>query len=355
MVSLEQGLSLFIEGRQPEAIKHFQIAVPFIKKSIDEESKIFISIFASFSEGVSRLLSGDAHGAFPLLNISSDSIKCLSSFMPHLEKMAIGFKAAAYVALGRSKMNAGDITSAESSFGKAYDQYEQLLALLDPKKESDFVGFVEVYASRIEVAIVFAFLDLQALDLDDMEQRLNSVKEDILKLKYFIEKIQAGPIQKVAGGILILHSVLKDLHSLEKDLIVSRSSLSRGRIEKFQRVTQELFKAKGMAEKAGERGSGVLYTIAQLGRIRRNLLNVAKIGVEDFGRFGGIITFVTFILLQFVFHFTIQPSGVMAISYPFLSLIISLIAGFGYSAIRFIPLLKLYARARKTKDIEGKN
>jgi len=40
MDSLEQGLNLFIEGRQPEAIKHFQIAVPFIRDCYDKKRKI---------------------------------------------------------------------------------------------------------------------------------------------------------------------------------------------------------------------------------------------------------------------------------------------------------------------------
>ncbi|MCX5919220.1 MAG: hypothetical protein NTX30_21410 [Deltaproteobacteria bacterium] len=347
MVSLQEGVKLFGEGRQPESIEHFKIALPFINKSTDKEAQSIINFMAVFSEGISRLLRGDAYGALSYLNISLEELKRINAFMPEFENIAIASKAAAFVALGRAEMNSGNIPSAESYFGKAYDQYEQLLRLLNPQKDKDAIGFVEVYASRIEVAIAFAFLDLQSLDLDDMDERLKSVNEDVINLQRFLPRIDEGPIKKVAGSIIIIHSILNDLHILALDLILSRSSINRDRIERFGRMAQDLFKAKDVAEKAGERGKGILCMIGQLSKLRRNLLVAGKIRIEDFGRFGGIIAAIVFVLILIVCHFLIGLSGIAVISYIPWVFLVSLIAGYGYSAIRFIPLLKLYGKARK--------
>ena len=350
MISLEQGVNLFKQGKQPEAVEHFQKVLPIINNSTDEETKVFVNIMSNFAEGISRLLKGDAYGALPFLDISADAIERLSFFLPGLDKVTFSLKATSYIALARANLNAGDITSAESWIGKAYGEYEQLFALLDPENKEDIPGFVEIYTSRIEVANLFAFLDIQSLDLDNMEQHLKTVSEDVSKLEHFVEKIQPGPFQKVARTILILHSVLKDLYSIESDLVFGRSPVNKNRIEKLQRVAQDLFKAKEIAEKAGERGKGILYPINQLSKIRQNLLKIGKIGKEEFGRFAGIVSLCSLIVLIIVVHLTIRPSGFTALLYFLGQLILSLIVGFGYGAIRFRPLLKLYSEALKTKD-----
>jgi tetratricopeptide (TPR) repeat protein len=349
MISLEQGLILFVQGRQPEAVEHFRKALPIINKSTYKEAKTLIKALIGFAEGYSKLLKGDAYGALPLLGMSTEVIEKFSFFEPELKNAVISLKATSYAALARASLNEGDISAAESWIGKEYDQHEQLLALLNPANEADYIGFVEIYGSRLETAVLFAFMALQSLDLDRMEKRLKSATDNEARLSEFVDKIQSGPMQNVAIVILKLYSVLRDLHKMEKALVFDRSPLNKNRIEIFQHISRELYDAKEIAKRAGERGKGYLYTIDQLEKIRKNLLIAGKIEMRDFGRFAGIISVCALVALMFVLYITIRPSGLLAFLYFIGATIMSLIAGFGFGALRFRPLLKLYLDAVKTK------
>lgn len=350
MVALEKGAELFKQGRQPEAKDYFQKALPMINNSIDEEAKVLVRWLLSISEGISRLLCGDAHGALPFFEFSNDVLERISFFIPDFKKIAFSSKAMVYISLARANLNAGEIATAETWAGKAYDQYAQLLTLLDPKHEEDIPAFVEIYGTRLESVVTFARFDLEALDLDNLEKRLTAVRDDSSKLREFIEKSSAGPIQNVAKVLLILYSIMKDLHSLEKDIVFSRLPINKNRIEKFQSTAQQLFEVEEIAKKTGERGKASLYTISQLKRIRQNLLVAGKIGKEDFGRYAGVISFFCFLAIMIIVNILIKPSGITALAYSLGALIMSLIAGFGYGAIRFKPLLKLYAETLKPKS-----
>ncbi|UCE16100.1 MAG: hypothetical protein JSV12_00305 [Candidatus Bathyarchaeota archaeon] len=351
MISLKQGLNLCVQGLVVEASEHLQKALPIISKST-YKGKIIIIGLASFTEGISRLHKGDAHGALKSLDISADVAERLAFFVPHFKKIAMNCKIATYIALARADLNSGNLTSAESWVGKTHNLHQQLLKSLDPENIEDIEDFVGIYATRLELANSFAFFDAQVFDLDDMERRLKAVSEESSKLQRFIQKIQPGIFEIGARGVLLEYSVLQSLHGLEKDIILGRSPVTKDRIKKFQRIAQELFEAEEIAKKLGEQGKGHLAMISRIKEMCQNLLAVeGKTRKKDFGRFSGIISFCSFVVVLIVINLAIQPSGLAAVSYFLGALIISLVAGFGYGAIRFRPLLKLYS---ETLEREGK-
>ena len=80
-----------------------------------------------------------------------------------------------------------------------------------------------------------------------------------------------------------------------------------------------------------------------------------KAGKKDFGRFGGMVSLVGILVLHFAVHFTVQPTGLQAIWYFLGEVIVGLVVGFGYGALKFKPLLSLYADTiqAKSKRKEG--
>ena len=350
MVSLEQGINLFAQGRHPEALGYLQAALAVINHSQDQEAKFLLRTLTSFAEGISKLLGGDAHGAYPLLDISAKAIEGLGFFLPDLKKVAFSCRAACYVALARASINASDLGAAESWLGKTSDQHQQLLPLLDPKNKEDIPSFVEIYGSKIEFANLFAFLDLQVLDLDDMESRLKIVDEDASKLSSFAQKLESGSVEGVAKVLLLLYSILKRVLNIERHIFAARSPLNKDKMQEVRALGRELSKAKDLAERSGERGKGALFMIDRLQRLLQNLLALGRVGKEDFGRLGGIISLCSLVLLVVVVQFTIKPTGSASLIYFLGEVIVSLIVGFGYGAIRFRPLLKLYSEVFRSKS-----
>jgi tetratricopeptide (TPR) repeat protein len=350
MVSLGHGMDLFARGDHPEAVEYLQQALEVINHSQDQEAKFLLTTLASFAQGISKLLGGDAHGAYPLLQISAKAIEDLGFFLPDLRKVAFSCRATCYVALARASMNASDLGSAESWLGKASDQYQQLLPLLDPENREHIMSFVEIYGSKIELATLFAFLDLQVLDFDDMESRLKTVDEDASKLSTFARKLESQSLEGVARVLLLLYSILKRVLDIERHILTSRSPLNKEKIQEVKALGRELSKAKDLAEKSGDRGRGSLFMIDRLQSLLRNLLALGRVGKEDFGRFGGIVSLCSLVLLVLVVQFTIKPTGSASLIYFLGEVIVSLIVGFGYGAIRFRPLLKLYSEVFRSKS-----
>jgi tetratricopeptide (TPR) repeat protein len=351
LMALEQAWEMFRQGRQAEAREHFAMALPIMDACTNKEMDL-VKTIADFSEGASRVFEGDAHGGQALLSKSEDAFERMAFLNPKLRKMAIGAKATTLAAMAKASMNAGDSEEAEGWYGKVLDQHRQLLQLLDSQNEDDLGGFFGVYGTRVEIASIFGLSLLSSLDLDELERRLDAVSADCEKFREVLERMPDGPISDVGMGLVHMYAALRDLHDLEEKIVLGRSPVKKDTIEKFDNVAQELFDAEQAANRAGEMGKGLLSMVRQLQKTRRNLLAAGKVGPQDFGKFGGIIAFGAFLVALVVVNLTLKPSGATALLYVLAALILAVITGFGFGALRFLPLLRLYADALKDKGKE---
>ncbi len=358
MVSLKKGFDLLKDAQHIEASESLQKALPIINKSNNDAVKMSINTLANISEGMARLFKGDASGAYEFLKSSKDVMEVMAHFMPtsQHEITALGAQELCYMALAREHINSGDLSAAESMIGKAKALQDKILKLLNPEKVEDLPVIISVYSSRLEDVILFARYDLEVLDLDNMERRLNTASEDIIENGQLLDKwdkldkrelrIALQPIEK-ARSVLRIYYILKDLHSLSKDIIFKHSSINKEKIMKFQHIAQGLFDVEKTAKEIGSKSW--MLAISRLKRIHQNLLEAGKIRKEDFGRYSGIISLVCFSVLILLFNLTMEPSEFVTPAYLLLA-ILSLIAGFGFGALRFKPLLKLYSKATKTEE-----
>jgi hypothetical protein len=347
IIALEHGFDLATIGNQVEALVHFKKALPIINHLKDPELRIILLTIVAFCEGVTRLLNGDAHGALSFFNAGTEIIEKLSFFNPYLEKSYLYFRAICHMALVRIYLNNGDIHNAESSIGNVYNQFDQLIKLLNEKDIEDNGYFADIYGANIEYAIVLASLDLQSLDFENMDRQLKSASKSVSKLTELLDKIDDNQIKRILEALLNIYTVLKDLHRITKNLIILRSPLNKNDIIKINDIGTLLFNTKKLAELSGERGRGVVNAINRLEKFRLNLLSVGKINKSDFGRFSGIVSLITLIILIIVIHLIIRLPELNKPGVLLLEVIMSLITGFGYGAIRFRSLLKIYSNIIK--------
>ncbi|GEM_PF-2595657 len=353
MMLFEKGISLLIKGHHPQAVEPLRKALPIVNLSSDEKAKFLVSVLADFAEGISKLFSGDAHSAVRLLNISTDAIDRLKFFIPGFEKVALSFKATAQIALTRTILNSGNISEAEACFGVVNNIHSELFELLDESNVEDIPFLAEIYGSRLESSILFTSFDLGTLDFDSQKLRLESAKNDYHELIKILPKVPQTPIKSALEIICILYTVYNVISPIGRSIIMERKPLTKTEIQELTNIDQKLFEAGQIAKSAGERGRLFFFSINQLNKLQESFLGIGKVQKNDFGRLSGFLALGALITQVVVVHFTIHPTGSNALLFFLGEIIISLIVGFGYEAIRFKPLIGLYSEALKAKTDKG--
>lgn len=354
MMALEEGLRFLQRGNHSKAFPRLREAVPLVEAVPDADAKLLIPLLADEAEGVSCLLNGDAHRAARLLQGGEELLRRTSFFMPGLEKELLRCRATGELALARIQINLGDLTEAEQVMGRVYAAHRELLSRLDRNNPNDHGYFLEVHATPIEFSLLLMRIDLEALDFDALDRRLSFVREHMAEFQESVSRVEEGMVRAVTEIMQILHDVFSIFARVGRRALIDRQPLAEGDLRALGLVAKSLFSAEKKAHAAGERGRMYLYSINQLKRLQRNLLDVGKVQSTDFGRLSGVISLVALIILVVVIHLTVRPTGSAAIMFFIGELILALIVGFGFEALRFRPLLSLYAEvagagSRKSK------
>lgn len=349
LMSFEKGYNLLLSGHHTKAFEPLRNSLPILKKASDSDAQFIIELLADFSEGIARLFSGDATGAYDLLNFSADSFERVSFFFPDFKKVALSTKAAAHIALARKYLGIGNIEKAESLSGAIQQIYSDLIVTLDENDEKDRMFFAEANGIQLEFANMMATFDLSVINFNAAEKRLKAGKTLCKNLISLLPKLKDSPIKLVLQIDCYIYSALNKIVRIGRKIIEEKAFLQETEIIELQEIDSSMFAARSLAHKAQDRGQGYIFTINQLSRFQKRLLIIGKIQKKDFLNISGPITLLSFIILLFAVHLTIHPSGYEAILYFFGELLLSLIVGFGYGALKFIPLIKLFAKAIENK------
>jgi hypothetical protein len=353
MINLAQAFEL-LSGPEPIAA-HDRLghAMEVLQQSGNAPFKTFVGLLANFVHGLNLLRSGDAHGALRFLTFSAQEIDHLKFYLPELATMALSIQATGHLAAARIHLSTGNIALAEQCLGRARAVYDEMLAGLDPANRGNAIAFAEIFGTRIEVGILFIGEDLRAMDVTALGHRLASMQGDAAQVSPWLDRLQAGPIAKVLQSYVLLVSVYAAFHRTLEALLVHRRPLTRDEVESLIGAGERIMDARKLAQEAADRGQAILYTIDQLARQQRNLLQWGRTATQDFGRFSGPVSLGALIVLILVVHFTAQPTGSAALLSFFGCMIAALVAGFGYGALRFKPLLKLFSDAISQASKKG--
>lgn len=191
--------------------------------------------------------------------------------------------------------------------------------------------------------------DLDVLDFDSIDCRLESTKKYHNELLSILPTLSQNPIKSVLEIDFTLYGIFEIFSTIGRRIIIERMPLTKKEIEELSHADKKLFEVRQKASDAGERGKGYLYTINQLSRLHERFLAIGKIQKKDFGRMSGVVSLFAFVIQVLLVHFTIHPTEDIVLPIILGEIIIALIAGYGYEAIRFKPLLGLYSDAIKSK------
>ncbi len=354
MRNLEKGIDYILSGQHQYAYKYFRTFLQIAGHKADPFTTSLITILANFCEGTDRLLKGDAHKACELLNISHDDMDKISFLMPDFKKDSLSMKAVSLIAVARTYLDIGDIDEAKIYLGKMKQVHSELLAMLDENRDEDLAYLVEIYGIDLEISLLFSRLDLDVLDFQSLKHRLSYSKNSHKKLGELLTNYPSNQIKTVYQISLILYSVFELFCRVGEKIIGQGSYLNKKELLELDDTYRKLADALNMANEAGERGRRYLFMINQLRRLQTRLLHLGQHkSRKDFGIFSGIIFFIAFIATHFAIYFTVSPSGADSFLFFAGELILGLIVGFGYGAIKFIPLLSVFARIIKAKQTEG--
>jgi hypothetical protein len=349
LIDFEQAYDLLISGQHSKAVDPLKKSLYLIEKSNDSDTRFIVNFLKEYADGIEKLFSGDVVGAYDKLNISAETLEKASFFDPNFIKYALSIKAASHIALARQNLNIGHLEKAESIAGAIAQIYSDLISRLDENKEEDLALLAEANAIQLEMFNIFSSIDISVLDFDSAEKRLNASIQFYEKLKYHFPNLKDNTIKLVLEVDLILYDVLNKILQIGRSVIYEKSHLTEKDIRTLKDIDLNLYNAKNLALKAQERGRGYFYIINQLSRLQERLLIIGKIQEKHIISISGVIALVSFLILLFSVDFTINPSGYEAIFYFIGELIISLIVGFGYGAVKFVPLIRLVTEALNTK------
>jgi hypothetical protein len=342
LTAVETSLRLLAGARPTEALPHLERSLALVQRANDQEAKLLIPILIEFARGLTKLHAGDAHGALHSFEEVSTATETLSFFAPDLGRFAANSRVLACIALARASLNAGDVQAAERWWGKTEDILRELSALLNPENAADAPAIAEAYGTSVEFASSFALYDLQALATADAAERLLLVvaKRDLLEQA--IRHVPDGPFRDICETTLIVNKALERIVSVTDKVLYGAGSPDITALETLRHQVKELSRARELASRAGDRGAGYRWMIGHVGRFARNLMTVHGFRKEDFGRYAGLVAGGVFVVLMGIVHLTIRPSQTLGAWYFLGCLILALIGGFGFGALRFAPLLRIY-------------
>lgn len=177
--SLSTGLELVTSDQVIESIDHFQNSLELVEKCSDQEIKILVPLLIQYGNGLNQLHSGDAFGAYQSLQNVANEVNQLAFFDDELKKFATSAKASACIAIARTHISGGNVDDAQKWMAKAESIYDEVLDLLDEENPEDLPAFVEVYGLPVEIGAYWAFFDLQVLQIEEAQKRLELATEKI--------------------------------------------------------------------------------------------------------------------------------------------------------------------------------
>ena len=259
-------------------------------------------------------------------------------------------KVAAYIAMSRTCIAASDIIGSVRYYGECERTLIELEKECDIDDEDDIDIFVLIYGTPIEISSALSLLHLQTLDTTTAKERISQINEKLDLLKSIIPRMQPTSTKDMAESIVLIGQSLKIvIEKSEKIFYQNTKNINQDDITDLASQIPVFSRVEYLSKRAGERGSGYLFIAEQTKAFCKNLLNFHKINREYISQYSGIISFLSFITLMLIVEIFINPSESYGLLYFFGALILALIVGFGFAAVKFIPLLRLY------KELLSKN
>jgi hypothetical protein len=314
----------------------------FLTASENREMKLAMSFLFLFSDGFRRLQQGDGQGALTCFESATQLGKQVSLVFPGADELTAYGRAAGFVALAKSQLNRGDIAGAELAVGQAINQYAELKQILQSRQGMPPELILEAASLQVELHLLIGWNRMMLLQFEECKQHLEAAAGAAMEIQLYLPRLQEGPMQRIETAMLLLYGVAQRTVPIAENFLLKSAPLSHSALTELGNSRRDLFLARQHALRAGEQGQGIIATIDQIGAYLQAFATLGAPRFEQWLPVSGIASAVTFLILIFMVRFVIEPPGLLWFPYFLGCLIAALITGFGYGALRFVPLLGKY-------------
>ncbi len=339
MIALAHALECLAAGRMAEAAPHLDRAGDFIGKSSSPFVCGGFALLGLVAHAMLALSLGDAFGAF----------RCFALVHQHMERISFGSREERKVMLtlgqpmavsvARALLNNGDIVGFLNVRARLRSDQEELLALLDTEIPDDVNVRIVTLATRLELTVGASLVALTGLDIENAIELAANAKTDEQLLAPVHASHTALATRSIAESDLLISECLRALCGVVDHVVRRRSVLGGPETAELAGLRAKLRKAIEVAQSAGEGGAGTARQARGLLEYTDRLERIGLGTRADFGRLAGFVALASFSGLT-VAGFLSGCRGITAVAYISASLVISLVAGFGFGAIRFWPLVR---------------
>ena len=347
MMAYAEAQRLFASGRLPDAAVLYRKMARLFDQSSVKRIWAPVVVNSQLAEGMSLLMRGDAAGALPILDEVATRIEKEAFHSTELEWLAQTIRIAAITALAKSAANGGDLEEFEARAGQIREILERMVAKRNPEDPESWAQFAMRWAQPLEIAAMLIGVEIGELDFAGALDHLRSEDESASRLAEHMKHPPAGLDVSPFQVTLSVYQVTSALTHVANDLLVSRDALDRGRLQVLEMAALQIADLEREVLARGEAGRPYLYVLGRLRRLRTNLLTLGTPGKQDFGRFAGLISGVAFVIFVVTIFLFATPDILTTPIYLIAALAMSLVVGFGFGALRFIPLLRLVAKQKE--------
>jgi hypothetical protein len=201
---------------------------------------------------------------------------------------------------------------------------------------------IEAAGLPFELHLFIGWNRLLLLQFEECKQHLTTCADSVKEIQSYLPHLQDGPPRRIVAAMLLVYDALQRTVAIAEKSLQKSTPFNPADLTALADSRRDLFLARQHAIRAGEQGQGLITTIDQINAYSFTLSTLRAPRFEQWLPVSGAASFFTFLLLIVVVRYVIEPPGLLWFAYFLGCLLVALITGFGYGALRFVPLLAKY-------------
>lgn len=355
----EDGMAAFRAGRYPDARDGIGPLAQILAGSTEPSLAANVAVLLAIADGRAALEEGDPGRALEALEPAVEELRRqgfgTTAEAASIRAMAAQLEVTIHGARLRQAFTTGELDRAEQELGAIRELQDERLETLRREGRLDPTELAAAANDVVEIVAEFARTDLEALDLDAARRRLESARKDAELLGRALPRLE-GRAKLVAGANLAFYDALSGLEEFGRTVFAgrSRSAPKRKEVRALERIGDLVFELRERGAQLGGGGSGWIVSGERLAQILQNWAtvgtNLSRTRRDNYVSARGLVTYVLWLIALGVFWRIGHPQGYTLYILSVVGLGAALIAGFGFGALRFIPLFKTLTSLRGKDD-----
>ncbi|MGP8291541.1 hypothetical protein ACT3OH_14845, partial [Vreelandella zhanjiangensis] len=340
MLSFKKGYDLMTAGFYQDAVFFMEESSKLIGLIKDEEFEQILISFLSFCKGIVLLWEGDNFRAEEEITKAKEKLKGVILSTPSLEIDFFNMEAAVSTIKAKKALSIGNFNDFEKFSGEARGYYKRIINAMQLTGIENKKTLAVVYGSEIEscLAITRSFVD--KFEFEKALSNLSKYKEDFHKLSQCKENIGDESLSRVLNVLCLIFMIYERLLICLVKFYVENKKIEVKDFTSLRSIEGLCMDARNEANLAGSRCQSFLYVIEQLERVSVSVRSLQSITKKDLGKASGGIALLVFVFLSLFIKFFVFKDEAYPSNFLLLQVVFSLIVGFGYGAIKFLPILK---------------